>query len=55
MSSHILNQDKTYSGVSRLLSDLQKLAEDHETCDILFIVGEKEVQIYAHRIILRMR
>ncbi|GIX92271.1 uncharacterized protein CDAR_621581 [Caerostris darwini] len=45
--------DKALAGVPRLLDDLQRLVEDRETADIVFIVGREEVPIYAHRLILR--
>lgn len=47
--------DKTFAGVPRLLEDLQRLVEDRETADIVFIVGREEIPIYAHRLILRAR
>lgn len=47
--------DKTLAGVPRLLDDLQRLVEDRETADIVFIVGREEAPIYAHRLILRAR
>ncbi|GFS47948.1 uncharacterized protein TNCV_3599091 [Trichonephila clavipes] len=47
--------DKALAGVPRLLDDLQRLVEDRETADIVFIVGREEVPIYAHRLILRAR
>jgi hypothetical protein len=43
------------SGVPRLLEDLQRLSEDRETSDILFLVGRDEIPIYAHRLIFRAR
>jgi len=42
-------------GVSKLLEDLQLLAEDKESSDVLFLVGREESPIYAHRIILKAR
>lgn len=47
--------DKTYAGVTQLLEDLQKLADDHESADIVFLIGREEVPVYAHRIILMTR
>ena len=43
------------SGLARLADDLEKMAEDRETADIVFMVGANEVPIYAHRVILRAR
>ncbi|XP_076316734.1 BTB/POZ domain-containing protein 9 isoform X2 [Tachypleus tridentatus] len=47
--------DKTLAGVPRLLEDFQRLAEDRDSADIVFIVGREEIPIYAHRLILRAR
>lgn len=47
--------DKSLSGVHQLLEDLQRLLDDHDSADILFLVGREEVPIYAHRIILMTR
>ncbi|XP_020999865.1 BTB/POZ domain-containing protein 9 [Parasteatoda tepidariorum] len=47
--------DKALAGVPRLLDDLQRLIEDRDTADIVFIVGREEVPIYAHRLIMRAR
>lgn len=47
--------DKSFSGVPRLLEDLQRLAEDRDSADLVFIVGREEAPAYAHRIILRAR
>lgn len=47
--------DKSLSGVPQLLEDLQRLADDHESADIVFLVGREEVPVYAHRIILMAR
>lgn len=42
-------------GMSRLLDDLQRAMEDHETADIVFLVGSNEAPVSAHRVILRAR
>lgn len=47
--------DKNLTGVSQLLEDLQRLAEDHESADIVFLLGRDEVPVYAHRIMLMAR
>lgn len=47
--------DKNLTGVSQLLEDLQRLAEDHESADIVFLLGREEVPVYAHRIMLMAR
>lgn len=45
----------TIGGVERLISDLRTLSEDHESADIVFLVGPTEERIYAHRIMLLAR
>lgn len=47
--------DKMFAGVPQLLEDLQKLADDHDSADIVFLIGREEVPVYAHRIILMTR
>jgi hypothetical protein len=47
--------DKNLAGVPQLLEDLQRLAEDHDSADIVFLVGREEMPVYAHRIILMAR
>lgn len=47
--------EKSLAGVSQLLVDLQRLSEDQESADIVFIVDRDEERIYAHRIILQAR
>ncbi|KAJ4427459.1 hypothetical protein ANN_25104 [Periplaneta americana] len=47
--------DKNLAGVPQLLEDLQRLADDHDSADIVFLVGREEVPVYAHRIILMAR
>lgn len=42
-------------GLGQLIDDLQRLMEDHETADIVFLLGASEMAVYAHRIILRAR
>lgn len=48
-------QDKTWLGVEALLRDLQHLIDDRDTADVLFLVGQEETAIYAHRLILVSR
>ena len=50
-----LAQDKTWVGVQALLDDLQSLINDRDTADVLFLVGEEETSIYAHKLILLAR
>lgn len=47
--------DKNLAGITQLLEDLQRLAEDHDSADIVFLVGREEMPVYAHRIILMAR
>lgn len=47
--------EKSLAGVPQLLVDLQRLSEDHETADIVFLVDRDEERIYAHKIILQAR
>lgn len=47
--------DKSLVGVSRLLEDLQRLLEDKDSADIIFVVGREETRIPAHKLILKAR
>jgi hypothetical protein len=47
--------DKYLAGVPQLLEDLQRLSEDTDSADILFLVGREEAAVYAHRVILMAR
>ena len=59
MGSHVTGSlhfsDKSLVGVSRLLDDLQRLLDDKDSADIIFIVGREEVQVSAHKLILKAR
>ncbi|RWS31696.1 uncharacterized protein B4U80_01927 [Leptotrombidium deliense] len=55
MSARKVVVDQCLLGVPRLLDDLERLAGDRDSCDILFIAGREEVAIYAHRLILKTR
>ena len=48
-------KDKTWLGVDTLLRDFQYLIDDQDTADVLFLVGQGETAIYAHRLILVAR
>lgn len=54
-TGHAGQPDKSLSGVAGLLDDLARLMDDTESADLQFIVGRDEMQIYAHRVILRAR
>lgn len=43
------------AGVPYLLDAMQKLSEDQESCDVVFLVGREDERIYAHNIILQAR
>lgn len=47
--------EKSFAGIPQLLVDLQRLSEDQETADVVFIVDRDEERIYAHKIILQAR
>ncbi|CAH0729438.1 unnamed protein product, partial [Brenthis ino] len=43
------------AGLPGLLRDLQRLAEDQDSADIVFMLGSAEEKVYAHKIILIAR
>lgn len=43
------------SSVECLLDALQRLSEDQDSSDIVFLLGRDEERVYAHRIILMVR
>ncbi|XP_059226976.1 uncharacterized protein LOC131998550 [Stomoxys calcitrans] len=43
------------TGLPQLIDDLQRLSEDQDSCDVVFICGREEERIYAHRIIMMTR
>lgn len=47
--------DKSLAGVPQLLIDMQRLSEDHESADMIFLLDHDEERIYAHKIILQAR
>lgn len=47
--------DKNLPGIPQLLEDLQRLSEDKESCDVIFLLGHEEDRVYAHKIILNAR
>nr|XP_022903631.1 uncharacterized protein LOC111415957 [Onthophagus taurus]XP_022903632.1 uncharacterized protein LOC111415957 [Onthophagus taurus] len=50
-----LPADKALAGVPRLLDDLQRLFEDTDSADVIFILGREEERVFAHRVILIAR
>ncbi|KAJ8957497.1 hypothetical protein NQ318_020524 [Aromia moschata] len=55
LSTAGLPADKALAGVPRLLDDLQRLSEDTDSADIVFILGREEERVFAHRVILMAR
>ena len=49
------SEGKTWLNVEGLLKDLEKLIDNRESADVVFLVGRDEVAIYAHRLILITR
>lgn len=47
--------DKALAGLPQLLEDLEKLSEDHDSCDVVFLLGREEDRVYGHKIILMAR
>lgn len=47
--------DKSLAGLPQLLDDLQRLSEDQDSADIVFLLGREEERVYAHRILLIAR
>ncbi|XP_061393009.1 uncharacterized protein LOC133328457 [Musca vetustissima] len=43
------------AGLPQLIDDLQRLSEDQDSADVVFICGREEERIYAHRIIMMAR
>ncbi|KAL3284598.1 hypothetical protein HHI36_018754 [Cryptolaemus montrouzieri] len=50
-----LAADKALAGVPRLLDDLERLSEDTDSADIVFILGREEERVFAHKVILMAR
>ena len=48
-------KEKTWLGVESLLRDLQNLIDDCVSADVLFLVGQEEVAVYVHRLLLVAR
>lgn len=55
MQKTFLLHGEVLNGVSQLLDDFQKLVDDQETADVVFLLGREEEKIYAHRLILMTR
>ena len=49
------SEGKTWLNVEGLLKDLEKLIDNRESADVVFLVGRDEVAIYVHRLILVTR
>jgi hypothetical protein len=48
-------ENTSWVGVESLLNDLYQLVDDRETGDVLFVVGDAETSVFAHRLILIAR
>lgn len=46
---------QSVAGLPQLIDDLQRLSEDQDSADVVFICGREEERIYAHRIIMMAR
>lgn len=53
--SSFSDKNTSWVGVESLLNDLYELVDDRETGDVVFVVGDSETSIYAHRLILIAR
>lgn len=51
----LLCDNQTMAGLPQLIEDLQRLSEDQDSADVVFVCGREEERIYAHRIILMTR
>ena len=47
--------DKAMSGIQQLIDDLQRLSEDQDSSDVVFLLGREEERVYAHRILMMAR
>lgn len=47
--------DKVLSGLQHLAHDLQRLMEDHDSADMVFVLDREEQRVPAHKIILMAR
>jgi hypothetical protein len=46
---------KLVDDMLKLLDDMLKLVDNQETADVVFLLGQEEKKIYAHRLILMAR
>ncbi|XP_065581334.1 uncharacterized protein LOC136040871 [Artemia franciscana] len=47
--------EQTLSGVAKLIEDIERLMDDKDTADVVFLIGKDEKQSFAHRTILKAR
>ncbi|XP_055907594.1 uncharacterized protein LOC129942603 [Eupeodes corollae] len=47
--------EKAMAGIPQLIDDLQRLSEDQDSADVVFLLGREEERVYAHRILLMAR
>lgn len=55
MSARAPHSDPALAGLPQLIEDLQRLCEDQDSADVVFICGRDDEKIYAHRSILMAR
>lgn len=55
MSARSPHNDPALAGLPQLIEDLQRLSEDQDSADVVFICGRDDEKIYAHRSILMAR
>ncbi|XP_034100191.1 uncharacterized protein LOC117565272 isoform X1 [Drosophila albomicans] len=55
MSTRAPHSDPALAGLPQLIEDLQRLCEDQDSADVVFICGRDDEKIYAHRSILMAR
>lgn len=49
------NDKSSFVGVMKLVEDFQKLSEDQESADTVFLLDKNEERVYAHKVILMAR
>ena len=47
--------EQTLSGVAKLIEDIERLMDDKDTADVVFLIGKDEKQCFAHMTILKAR
>ena len=53
MASSLFSMSMEHAeGVASFLHDMEALQHDRDTSDVVFLISQKEVPVYAHRLIL---